>query len=141
MAETRPPYPVHAEIRARFNELDGLGHVNNAVFFTYMEIAREFYWQALGYSMEMAEHGFLLARAECDFRAPILFGATVRVMLRCPRVGTKSWEYEYRLEDRDRGTLFAEARSVQVYYHFPSRTAQPLSPELRAAIARLEGWS
>ncbi|MDP9121965.1 MAG: acyl-CoA thioesterase [Acidobacteriota bacterium] len=131
-------YPVHLDVEVRFRDLDSLRHVNNAVFFTYLEMAREAYWNVAGRRLDLDGFGFILARAECDFRAPILAGSAVRVRIRCPRLGGKSWDYEYRVEDRESGALFAEARSVQVYYHFPSGRTHPVPAEVRAAIARLE---
>jgi acyl-CoA thioester hydrolase len=140
-------YPVAIEMQVRFRDLDTLRHVNNSVFMTYLEAAREAYWNALGHRLDLDGYGFILARIECDFRAPILYAGLdrswVRVRIRCPRFGTKSWEYEYRvearMEDRDAGTLYATARSVQVYAHIPTGRSEPLPPEIRAKIERLEG--
>jgi acyl-CoA thioester hydrolase len=41
-------FPVAAPIEIRFRDLDGMGHVNNAVYLTYLEVARAHYWRALG---------------------------------------------------------------------------------------------
>jgi acyl-CoA thioester hydrolase len=137
-----PVYPVHLDLPVRFRDLDGLRHVNNSVFLTYLETAREVYWNRLGLTLEMEGWGYILARVECDFRAPILYRGPetrVRVRLRCPRLGTKSWEYEYRVEDPAGGALYAEARSVQVYSRLPAGPTEPIPPAVRDAIGRLEG--
>lgn len=138
---TAPRFPVVLDIPVRWRDLDALGHVNNAVYFTYLEMAREAYWNALGFELRPDRPGYLVARAECDFRAPILQGAVVRLSLRCPRLGTKSWEIDYRMEDAADGTLYAEARSVQVFCDLPSGRTAPIPPEVRAAVERLEGWA
>jgi len=132
-------FPVSLDIPVRWRDLDALGHVNNSIYLTYLEMAREAYWNALGYDLRPDGYGYILARAECDFRRPILAGATVRVRLGCPRLGHKSFHTEYRLEDAATGTLHAEARSVQVYCHFPTGETFPLPGEVRAAIEKLEG--
>jgi acyl-CoA thioester hydrolase len=139
---TAAAFPVQLEIPVRFRDLDGLRHVNNSVFLTYLETAREVYWNTLGLELDLGQYGYILARVECDFRAPILYegpGTRIRVLIRCPRLGTKSWEAEYRIEGSKGGTVYAEARSVQVYSHFPSGRTEPVPPEVRAAIDRLEG--
>ena len=59
--------------------------------------------------------------------------------VRCPRLGTKSWDYDYRIEDRDSGALYATARSVQVYAHIPENRSEPLPEAIRAKFERLEG--
>jgi acyl-CoA thioester hydrolase len=137
-----PAWPVALDLPVRFRDLDGLRHVNNSVFLTYLETAREVYWNRLGLRLETEGWGYILARVECDFRAPILYQGpetAVRVRLRCPRLGTKSWEYEYRVEDPAGSTLFAEARSVQVYSRLPAGPTEPIPPAVREAIERLEG--
>jgi len=136
-------YPVELVLEVRFRDLDPLRHVNNSVFLTYLEAAREAYWNRLGERLDLDGYGYILVRVECDFRAPILYqglGKTwVRVRIRAPRLGTKSWDFEYRLEDRDEGTLYATARSVQVYANIPANRSEPLPAEIRAKIERLEG--
>jgi acyl-CoA thioester hydrolase len=140
-----PGYPVAFETAVRFRDLDPLRHVNNSVFLTYLENAREAYWNALGERLDLDGYGYILVRVECDFRAPILYrgldATWVRARIRCPRLGTKSWDYDYRLEDRDDGTLYATARTVQVYAHIPSNRSEPLPAGIRERIAALEGWS
>lgn len=135
-------FPVRLDVTVRFRDLDALRHVNNSVFLTYLETAREAYWNALGHELDLEGYGYILARIECDFRAPILYqgpGTRIRVLIRCARLGTKSWEYEYRVEDVEGATLFAEARSVQVYSHIPTNRTEPIPPEIRKAFDRLEG--
>ncbi|MFN4071655.1 MAG: acyl-CoA thioesterase, partial [Thermus caldifontis] len=64
-------FPVSVPIQVRFRDLDALGHVNNAVYLTYFEVARAAYFQRL--KEDWLEKGhFILARAEVDFLRPIL---------------------------------------------------------------------
>jgi len=146
-------YPVEITIPVRFRDVDGMGHVNNAVFHTYLESARIAYWQRLYEDRERGREGeavpvlrldqvgFILARMECDFRGQIPFGATVRVRLRCPRVGTKSFDFNYRIESLGGDVLYAEARSVQVCYDYERDRTVPATDDLRRRIAALEGWA
>jgi acyl-CoA thioester hydrolase len=107
------PFPfVHRET-VRFRDLDGMGHVNNAVFSTYLEQAR-LNW--FGESDELPLSDVILARTEIDFRSPVRFGETVEIGVRPSRLGTKSFELEY--EVRAGGRLVAEAKSVLVGYDY-----------------------
>jgi acyl-CoA thioesterase FadM len=54
--------------QAIFRDLDAIGHVNNAVFFTYFEWARALFWFDLTGGSRPFDLGFIVARAECDFR-------------------------------------------------------------------------
>ncbi|SRR6266498_1989017 len=103
---------VHRET-VRFNDLDGMGHVNNAVFSTYLEQARLAWFGSDG---EMAQSDVILARTEIDFRAPVGFGDVVEIGVRPARLGTKSFELEYEL--RSDGRVVAKAKSVLVGYDY-----------------------
>jgi acyl-CoA thioester hydrolase len=103
---------VHRET-VRFNDLDGMGHVNNAVFSTYLEQAR-LAWFGSDETMPLKD--VILARTEIDFRSPISVGEVVEVGVRPSRLGTKSFELEYEL--RASGRVVAEAKSVLVGYDY-----------------------
>jgi acyl-CoA thioester hydrolase len=105
---------VHRET-VRFRDTDGMGHVNNAVFSTYLEQARLGWF---GESDELPLADVILARTEIDFRSPLRAGEVVEIGVRPSRVGTKSFELEYEL--RASGRLVAEAKSVLVGYDYGS---------------------
>jgi acyl-CoA thioester hydrolase len=108
---------VHREA-VRFRDLDAMGHVNNAVFSTYLEQARLawFSQERFGAVDEQPLGDVILARTEIDFRSPVEAGETVEVGVRPSRVGTKSFELEYELQAG--GRVVAEARSVLVGYDY-----------------------
>ena len=56
------------ELEVRFRDCDALGHVNNAVYLTYLEQARFAHWQRLT-GVTGIPRSFILARVECDYRA------------------------------------------------------------------------
>jgi len=116
---------VHRE-PVRFRDLDGMGHVNNAVFSTYLEQARLawFSQERFGAVDELPLGDVILARTEIDFRSPVQAGETVEVALRPARVGTKSFELEYEL--RAAGRLVAEAKSVLVGYDYERGESVPV---------------
>jgi len=103
---------IHRET-VRFNDCDPMGHLNNAVFSTYLEQARLAY---LGDAERMPQSDIILARTEIDFRAPVSLGETVEIEVRPTRIGTKSFELSYVL--RATGRLVAEAKSVLVGYDY-----------------------
>ena len=116
---------VHRE-PVRFRDLDGMGHVNNAVFSTYLEQARLawFSQERFGAVDELPLRDVILARTEIDFRSPVQAGETVEVAVRPARVGTKSFELAYEL--RAAGRLVAEAKSVLVGYDYRRSESTPI---------------
>jgi acyl-CoA thioester hydrolase len=101
-----------------------MGHVNNAVYSTYLEQAR------IGVLGGLSE--FILARVEIDFRAELRAGEEIEVRTRCGRVGTKSFDLEHEL--RTDGRVVAEARSVLVAYDYEQGRSVEVSDAVRARL-------
>jgi acyl-CoA thioester hydrolase len=116
----------------RFRDLDALGHVNNAVFLTYMESARTAWAMQQGLMTGVDDLPLILARVEVDFRAPVELGETVEVTIRPGRVGTKSFDLEYEL--RADGRVVAEGRSVLVGYDYAASESIPIPDEWRKLL-------
>ena len=122
------------EIPVRFRDLDGMQHVNNAVYFTYMEIARTEYYRKMTGMASLDDFEFILARAECDFRAPIGLGEPVLVSVWPSRIGESSFAFKYEIKGKESGTLFATGQSVQVAYDYKAKKSQPLPRGLRTHL-------
>ena len=116
------PY-VHRE-RVRFRDCDAMGHVNNAVFSTYLEESR------VGMLGGLSD--FILARVEIDFRSELRHGEEVEVRSRCSRIGSKSFDLEHEIAVGDR--VVAEAKSVLVSYDYELGASVPVPDELRARL-------
>jgi acyl-CoA thioester hydrolase len=125
---------VHRET-VRFRDLDPMGHVNNAVYLTWIETARIEFLRSLGAfeSPDTGEMTMILARAEVDFRSPLGFGDEVEITVGPARLGTKSFELAYELHSGDR--LAAEARTVLVAYDYASAKAVEVPSEWRERLA------
>jgi acyl-CoA thioester hydrolase len=118
---------VH-RLTTRFNDLDGMGHVNNAVYLTYVEEARIAFLRPFGATYD----DMILARMEIDYRSPLQDGEDVEVGVRCTKVGRTSFDLEYEL--RAGGRLVAEARSVQVAYSYQQAAPVPVPDAWRAKL-------
>ena len=134
-------YRFAHQIEVRFRDCDAMGHVNNAVFFTYMEQTRFAYWQEVLRARGGAAPKMILARAECSFRRPATFGDLVEVRMRAVSIGRTSFASEYQIvHARDRG-LLAEGRSVQVMYDYAAARSVPVPDDIRERIEAFEGGS
>ena len=106
---------IHVE-PVRFRDVDAMGHVNNAVFLTYLEQARIAFFEQQGLSVGLDDLNLVVARVEIDFRAPVRLGQEIEVAVRATRFGTKSFDVEYELTVD--GEIVAEAKSVLVAYDY-----------------------
>ena len=119
--------------RVRFRDLDPMGHVNNAVFLTYLEQARVAFFSEMGAATGLEDMNMIVARVEIDFKAPVRLGQVVEVSVRASRFGTKSFDLDYEL--RVEGELVAVAKSVQVAYDYNRREPVPVPAEWREKLS------
>jgi acyl-CoA thioester hydrolase len=121
------------EVEVRFNDCDPMGHVNNAVYLTYLEAARFAWWQSI-FGAARGSHGFVVARVEIDYRRQAFPGERLTVRLRVDGISRSSFVVAYEiLNIRTRETV-AEGKSVQVSYDAASGRSMPLSDDLRAKL-------
>ena len=126
------------QLEVRWRDLDALGHVNNAVYFTYLEQARFRYLREIGLLGDTPESiRFVLAEAACTYRSPLRLGERVTVWVRTSALGNSSFVFEYRVEGED-GRLAATARTVQVCYDYRAGRSTPLPEEWRRRIIAYE---
>lgn len=125
-------------IQVRFRDLDGLGHVNNAVYLSYLEIVRTEYWREVIRPPQPFRFDYVIARVECDYRVPAQLDTPLQASMRMAGFGRTSCTAEYRIERSDSGLLIAAARTVQVFLDAEGRPA-PVDPAVRRAVEAFEG--
>ena len=131
-------------LQVRFRDCDPLGHVNNAVYLTYLEQARLILWRrqiGLTWSTRAAQglprgEGFILARAEVDFRAQVHAGDELEVRLSLGKFGRSSATYEYEVAQASNGEIVATAKTVQVWFDYDAERPVPISDEIKEALTR-----
>ena len=136
-----PPegFPVAVPLEVRFKDIDCMGHVNNAVYFTYFENARIAYWKAVGLDRLRGDVAYVLVRAECDFRSQATMDDRLVCHIRVGGFGARSFRFEYVLRDENSGRVVAEGKSVQAMYDYEKKEVRPVGESLKSAISRFEG--
>ena len=122
------------ELEVRFRDCDPMGHVNNAVYLTYFEVARFAWWRRAFGPDGPADHGFIVARVEIDYRKPALTDQRLLVRLRLAAMGRSSFTVAYEILNGRTLELVAEGRSVQVAYDYARGGPVPLSDDVRARL-------
>jgi len=141
------PFRHRATVEVRFRDTDAMGHVNNAVYHTYVEHGRTSYLDdVLERPLRLGTHGetsFILAESRMVHRTPAFFGEIVTVETRVTRIGRTSVEMEHRMTvpASPYGTLrlVAVCHSVLVHYDYAEARPTPVPNEARAKVAAFEG--
>ncbi|KHG64529.1 esterase [Thermus sp. 2.9] len=127
-------FPVVVRVDVRFRDLDPLGHVNNAVFLSYMELARIRYFQKI--SPDWLEEGhFVVARMEVDYLKPIFLEDEVLVGVRAVGMGRSSLRMEHLITANG----VPAAQGVGVLVWLEGGKPAPLPETVSRQIEALEG--
>jgi acyl-CoA thioester hydrolase len=136
------------DVAVRFADTDAMGHVNNAVYLTYCEMARIRYWTDVTGEPVAAGHegaeSLILAEARITYRAPVFHTEVVTIETRATTLGRSSFTLEHRLTAAAVGEaprLVAISDSVMVRYDYATGRPSPLSDDIVAAVEAFEGRS
>lgn len=136
----RPPLPTLSDFplktfdTIRFGDTDQQGHVNNAVFSSYLETGRSQMLIGPGHRAAPAGLSFVIVRLVLDYRAEITWPGTVDIGTRISRLGRSSVDIVQGLFQD--GVCVATADTVLVLFDPVSRRAAELPPESREFLAR-----
>lgn len=111
--------PYAARMKVRFSEIDRAGIVYYPRFFHYVHVAfEEFFDECVGKDyhvlIDRDRVGFPTVRAECDYSTPLGYGDVIDVEVSVLRIGRTSATFRYRVRNRTRRRLSAEARITVV---------------------------
>jgi len=126
-------------IEMRFADLDMMGHVNNAIYFTYMEIGRTKYWKhAINWDWKTT--GVVIGQASIDYIAPIFLGDKINMYVRTSRIGNTSFDLEYLIVKDENGkeVICSRGKTVCVAYDYTSKKPSPIPEKEREKMFRFE---
>ncbi len=125
------------EQTVRFRDIDAFGHVNNAVYFTYLENARVDYVCKLGLMRPGSfDFPFILADIQLSYLAPLRLGEKAVVLTRCTHIGNSSFHFEYAILRKSDYETIAVGRSVQVSYDFAAARPTQIPDAMREALEK-----
>jgi acyl-CoA thioester hydrolase len=112
-------------LEVRFRDCDAMGHVNHAVYFTYFEQCRLTSWRKLTGS-PTPHTRVIIARAECNYRAPAHFGDELEVAMAVGEIGRSSFTLQYEIVNAASGENVADGKTVMVSYDYAAGKTTPL---------------
>jgi acyl-CoA thioester hydrolase len=125
-------YPYETPLEVRFRDVDAMGHVNNAVYVTYIEHARACFFRDAFGVRKIEDIDFIVARVEVDFLKSIRMEDDVRIRLGISRVGASSFDIQYLVTAN--GEPAARVKSVQVFFDYAGRQKKPVPEAFKERI-------
>jgi acyl-CoA thioester hydrolase len=133
---TSPAYTYRHRLSVRFRDCDAMGHVNHAVYFTYLEQCRLTFWREITGSPSPHTR-VIIAHAECDYVAPAHFGDELEIGLAVEKIGRSSFTLRYGMTEVKSGRAIATGQTVMVSYDYEASAAVPLPDATRALLEGL----
>jgi len=141
MSDILNSFKFKLPIQIRWKDLDALGHVNNAVFITYFEIARGHYMLEACPGWDWHKHMFLIGNVEASFKKELTLSAnSPKVLMRTSRLGTKSFVLDYVLTSEKKGgtIIHAIGKTTQIMFDLKTRKTVEAQDWVRSALSSYE---
>jgi len=139
--EVKENFKFSVPIQIRFSDIDGYMHVNNGVYFNYMEHARALYLHQVC-QWNFVQIGAVVANVNLDFHKPINFFDQIQAYVRCVHLGSSSFKLEQVLmgnKTNGGATVFSRAIITMVTVDLKSMKSLSLPDEYVAKIRQQDG--
>jgi acyl-CoA thioester hydrolase len=133
-------FPVVVELPVAWGDMDSYRHVNNVVYFRYLENARLEYFRRLDWFEyeRQTRVGPILAATQARFRKPLTYPDTIWVTARVVSIESDRFHLEHRVVSRRLGAVAAEGKGTVVTFDHGAGHKVALPEELRRRIEALE---
>lgn len=127
-------------LQMRFNDIDMLGHLNNSIYLTFMDLAKTRYFEAvLGGNLQWDRIGVVIVNINCNFCAPTFFDESIEVETAVVAIGEKSLTIEQRVFSGTTGQVKCDCRTIMSGFDMTTNTSAPILPEWIEAFEAYEG--
>jgi len=124
-------YPIHVELKTRWRDLDAFGHVNNAVFATYIETARGTLFKRWNLPFNGTGQSLIVASITIDYHQQLKHPSDIIVGQKISRIGTSSFDIESSIFNRtNTSESIASAKVTVVCFDFDQQQSVPVFEQI-----------
>ncbi|MBR6049507.1 MAG: acyl-CoA thioesterase [Bacteroidales bacterium] len=123
-------------IQIRFNDVDQMGHVNNAVIMEYLDLGKDAFFSGRGLSPTKSDFTVMVVHYDVDFRKQIHYHDQIEVTTEVEKIGNKSITVLQRVVNTETGDICVECRTVMAGYRRSTSSSEVIPPEVRAWLTR-----
>lgn len=127
-------------IQLRFSDVDVLGHVNNTVYFTFLDTGKAQYFADVRKEKVDWQHvDTVIANVNCAFISSILYGEEIEVLTTCTSISEKSFKILQLIREKNTGEAKALCETVMVSIHADTHEVKPVPDSWRQLLTEFEG--
>jgi acyl-CoA thioester hydrolase len=131
-------FQAQVDIQVRFGDTDALGHVNNAVYLSWMELGRMAFTDAVLPEIDWTKVGFILAHVSIDYMEPVFLTDKVKVYMRAGKIGGKSVVLECLITKADKKgeRPAAKGTNIIVAFDYQANQSVPIPEDWKTAMGQ-----
>lgn len=118
-------------IQIRFNDIDQMGHVNNAVIMEYLDLGKDSFFSAHGLSPTKSDFTVMVVHYDVDFKAQIRYHDSIHITTEIEKIGNKSITVFQRVINTETQVVCVECRTVMAGYRRSTSCSEVIPPEVR----------
>ena len=128
---------VHTQqMPIRWGDMDAMNHVNNTVYFRYLETARIDWFRSIGCPVDPRGEGALIVNAFCTFHTQLEYPGDIVVRMYVSDPGRSSFESWSTIERADDpGVVYASGGATTVWVDFAKQKSVPMPEWLLAIVS------
>ena len=135
-----PAFPLRKVVDVQWGDVDRMQHVNNVVFFRWLETARTLYFERIDFERHVPEGVYpILASIRCDYRAQLRYPDVVSVECSIVKIGRTSATHAYRVASQEQKKIVAEGEGTWVCFDYRAQRSVALPDALVEAMEQFEG--
>lgn len=139
MESTLPIFHHSLPLQLRFNDIDLLGHVNNSVYFSFYDLGKARYFEAVkAQNIDWKKADVVVANVNADFLSPIYSGEPIAVQTATVEIGNRSFKLLQQIINTETGQVKGVCRTVMVGFDITAGAAAPISDDWKDALCRFE---
>jgi acyl-CoA thioester hydrolase len=130
-------FPIKLHLRLDWSEMDLFGHINNVMYFKFIQASRVNYWEHVGFLNRYFKEkiGPILVSTGCQFSKPLFYPDNITIEVRVEFIKNTSIGLHHRILN-GKNELCAEAHDVIVLYNFAKNEKVIIPMELKEAMAK-----
>ncbi|MDM1245080.1 acyl-CoA thioesterase [Acinetobacter indicus] len=129
-------YPVIHQQVVAWGDMDALGHVNNVMYYRYIESARIHYMDQI--RMMQQSFSTVVASNQCKYMRPVFYPDTLKISVRVEEIRNSAFRMHYLLWSEQQQAVVASAEAIMVCVNSESMQKMPLPESIRQRILTLE---
>lgn len=133
------PYRHYINLQTRFTDYDMLGHLNNNVYMSFMDLGKaEYFTRVMKGEVDWSNPGIVVVNVNCDYLAPVVPGEELELFTTVTKIGERSLTLDQRIINSDTGETKCIARTVMAGFDAETSTSTLIPTEWVEAIEAYE---